>query len=254
VKSGLLVIAALALPQIALAQDVLTFATGFDYTSGKYGGTVKTDILYVPFSAKYETGSWIFKGTVPYVHVTGAANVVGAGADRVTLPEGSTERRSASGLGDIVGSAFYNVLSEPGAPVGLDLGIKVKLGTADDTKGLGTGKTDYSFQADAFKVLGTVTAFGSFGYRVYGDPEGVDLKNVFYGSVGGSYKLSAQTSVGLAYDFRPAITPGGGKVSELSAFVSQRLSREWKLQVYGVTGFADASPDFGIGAQLSYSY
>jgi hypothetical protein len=253
-KSKSLLIAALAVPQLALAQSVVTLGTGFDYTSGKYGGTQTTDILYLPFYAKYETGPWILKLTVPYIRVTGPGNVVGAGADRVTLPEGTTERRTASGLGDIVGSAFYNVLSERSAPVGLDLGVKVKLGTADKDEGLGTGKTDYSLQADAFKLLGAVTAFGSLGYRVYGDPAGVDLKNVFYGSVGGSYKLSSETSAGLAYDFRPAITPGGGKVSELSAFVSHRLSRDWKLQVYGVTGFADASPDFGVGAQIAYSY
>jgi hypothetical protein len=43
---------------------------------------------------------------------------------------------------------------------------------------------------------------------------------------------------------------GGGKVSEATLFWSNRLSPQWKLQVYGVVGFADASPDAGIGALL----
>jgi hypothetical protein len=62
--------------------------------------------------------------------------------------------------------------------------------------------------------------------------------------------MSQQQSIGLAYDYRPHIVDGGAKVSELTAFWSQRMSPEWKLQVYGVVGFADASPDAGIGALL----
>lgn len=232
----------------------LTLATGFDYTSGKYGGTEKTQILYVPFIAKYETGPWALKLTVPYIRITGPGNVVGAGADRVTLPGGAAGRRTESGLGDVVASAFYGVLTERSASFGLDLGAKVKLGTADETKGLGTGQNDFSLQADAYKPIGQLTLFGSLGHRWYGDPPGIDLRNVFYWSVGGSYRLSGEASAGLAYDYRPAITAGGGEISELTAFVTRRMTREWKLQPYFVLGFGRASPDWGGGAQLAYSY
>ncbi len=232
----------------------VTLATGFDYTSGKYTGTQDTQILYVPFIAKYETGPWTLRATVPYVRISGPGNVIGAGADRVTLPGARATQRTESGLGDIVLSAFYNVLSERTSAVGLDIGAKLKLGTADDTKGLGTGQEDWSIQADAFKPLGALTLFGSLGYRWYGDPPGLDLKNVFYWTVGGAYRVRSDTSAGLAYDFRPAIIAGGGEISELTAFVTRRLSREWKLQPYLVLGFGKASPDWGAGAQVAYSY
>jgi len=232
----------------------LTLGTGFDYTSGKYTGTEETNILYVPFIAKYETGRWALRATVPYLRITGPGNVIGAGADRVTLPGGSTGRRTESGLGDIVVSAFYNVLREGRSGISLDLGAKLKLGTADETKGLGTGEQDWSLQADAYKPLGAFSLFGSLGHRWYGDPPGIDLKNVFYWAVGGAYRLSSDTSAGLAYDFRPAITTGGGEISELTGFVTRRLSREWKLQPYLVLGFGRASPDWGAGAQIAYSY
>jgi Putative MetA-pathway of phenol degradation len=242
-----------ALAGVARAEG-LSLGTGFDYSSGKYTGTEKTEILYVPFFARYETGPAVLKLTVPYIRITGPGNVVGAGADRVTLPGAGGPRRTESGLGDIVASAFYNVLSERSAPVGVDLGVKVKLGTADDTKGLGTGKNDYSLQADFFKTLDANTLFASLGHRWYGDPPGVNLKNVFYGSLGVTHRLSAETSAGVAYDFRPAIIAGGGRISELTAFWSQRLSRDWKLQPYALVGFGKASPDYGIGALITYSY
>src|SRR2546421_4498330 len=245
--------AALTTPHALMAEG-LTLGTGFDYTTGKYGGSEKTDILYLPFYARYDTGAWIFKVTVPYLRISGPGNVIGAGEDRVTIPGRAGARRTESGLGDIVGSAFYNVLNERRAPIGIDLGVKVKFGTADETKGLGTGQNDYSLQADLFKPLGNWTAFGSLGHRWYGDPPGVNLRNVFYWSIGASNRLSSQTSAGLAYDFRPAIIAGGGQISELTAFLSHRLSREWKIQPYAVVGFGRASPDFGIGTQIAYSY
>lgn len=246
-------VAAAAHAGAAMAEG-LSLGTGFDYTSGKYTGTEETQILYVPFIARYETGPWAFRATVPYLRITGPGNVIGAGADRVTVPGAGTARRTESGLGDIVLSAFYNVLSERRSAVGLDIGAKLKLGTADETKGLGTGEEDWAIQADVFKPLGAATVFGSLGHRWYGDPPGLDLKNVFYWSIGGAYRLRTDTSAGLAYDYRPAITTGGGEISELTGFVTRRLSREWKVQPYLVLGFGRASPDWGAGAQLAYSF
>ena len=246
-------LAALAACGVARA-DGLTLATGFDYTSGKYGAPETTRILYVPFIAKYDTGPWMLKLTVPFIRITGPANVVGAGADRVTLPGAPAGQRTDAGLGDVVASAFYNVLTERRAGFGLDLGAKVKLGTADETKGLGTGQNDYSLQADVYKAIGRLTAFGSLGHRWYGDPPGIDLKNVYYWSLGGAYRVSTAASAGLVYDFRPAITSTGGEISEVTAFITQRLTNEWKLQPYAVLGFGKASPDWGVGAQVAYSY
>jgi hypothetical protein len=242
-----------ALSSSALFAEGLTLGTGFDYTSGKYGTSEKTEILYVPLTGKYEMGPWTFRAVLPYIRVTGPGNVVGVGDDRVTLPGGSTTRRTDSGLGDIVTSAFYNVMNEGRAPFGLDIGAKVKFGTADRDKGLGTGENDYSIQADAFKPFGATTAFASLGYRWYGDPPGVALRNVVYGSAGATHKLSDNTSFGAAYDWRPRVSPNGGQISEATAFVTQRLSRAWKLQLYGVKGFSTGSPDYGAGAFLSYA-
>ena len=225
-------------------------AVGAEYSTGKFGGTETTDTLYIPVVIRHETGPWVLKATVPWLRITGPGNVIGAGADRVVVPGASAARRTESGLGDIVLSGFYNLMDERKGGLGLDVGAKVKLPTADDTKGLGTGELDYAAQLDFFKPFDATTLFGSIGYRIYGDPAGVTLKDVFYASIGASYRMSQQQSVGVAYDYRPAIVNGGGKVSEATLFFSNRLSPEWKLQLYGVIGFADASPDAGIGALL----
>ena len=226
-------------------------AVGAEYSTGKFGGTESTDTLYIPVVIRHETGPWVLKATVPWLRITGPGNVIGAGADRVIVPGGgNAPRRTESGLGDIVLSGFYNLMDERKGGLGLDVGAKVKLPTADDQKGLGTGELDYAAQLDFFKPFDATTLFGSVGYRVYGDPAGTTLKDVFYTSIGASYRMSSQQAIGVAYDYRPAIVNGGGKVSEATLFWSNRLTPQWKLQVYGVVGFADASPDAAIGALL----
>ncbi len=236
------------------AEGLATLSVGADYSTGKYGASERTDTLYIPTYAKYETGAWTLKLVVPYLRITGPGNVIGAADSRVTLPGAGAAHRTEAGLGDVVSSAFYSLLDERNAPLGLDLGAKIKFATADEAGGLGTGKNDYSLQADFFKSMGAFTPFGTLGYRKYGDPEGIDLRNVPYAAVGASYRVSQVTSAGLAYDWRNRIVQGGAGVSELTAYVSRKFSGDWKLQVYAVKGFADGSPDFGGGLTLAYSF
>src|SRR5262245_40673819 len=225
---------------LAASDTLTTWSVGAEYSSGDYGAPQKTDIFYVPFAVKHETGPWSLKLTVPYVEITGPGNVIGAGADRIVVPGVDLPRRTASGLGDIVGGAFYNTLDDRKDGIGLDLGVKVKLGTADSDKGLGTGETDYAVQADFYKAIGAFTPFWTIGYRWYGDPPGVNFRNVPYASLGGAYRLSRERTIGVVYDFRDSVFAGGPKVSELTGYFSQRLSNTVKLQLYAVVGFSDA--------------
>jgi hypothetical protein len=254
-RFALAVAFAATVSQAGLAADGLTtLSIGADYTTGKYGASDSTDILYIPFTGKYEIDRWTYKAVVPWIHITGPGNVVGAPGDTVVIDGANAGRRTESGLGDVVASAFYNLVSERSAPFGLDLGGKIKLGTADENRGLGTGKNDFSVQADVFKPIGALTPFGTLGYRWYGDPAGVNFKNVYYWSAGASYKTSQPTTVGFAYDYRPRIVDNGSHVSEATVFVSHKLTPDWKLQVYGVKGFSTGSPEWGLGGVLAYSY
>lgn len=229
-----------------------SFTTGLDYSSGKYGGTQSTDILYIPFAGKYETGPWAFKLTVPYIRITGPGGVL---RDVGAFKAAGATRTTESGLGDVVAAATYNIYGSGGAsPLLVDLTGKIKFGTADENKGLGTGKDDYAVQADVYKTIGQFTTFGTLGYKVFGEPAGIKLDNVFYGSLGGSYKYNQQTSAGLILDLRQKASVTGAPQRELTAFVSRKIDKTWKAQGYIVHGFADGSPDWGAGAMVSYVF
>lgn len=227
-------------------------ASGFDYSSGKYGTNSNTDILSIPVIAKYEINRWTLKLTVPYVSVTGDGSVLpGIGKAKTST---STQRTTESGLGDIVAGATYNIYQGSADALVVDFTGKVKLGTADKNKGLGTGENDYSGEFNVYKGLGNITALATIGYKVYGDTSATPLNNVFFGSVGGIYKLTPDTSAGLIYDFRPKITDNGSNLSEMTAFVNHKISQTWKAQGYLVKGFANGSPDYGVGGLVSYAF
>ena len=240
--------------QVTFAEDagVFSVTSGVDYSSGKYGSQDRTDITSIPVIGKYEVGSWVLKLTVPYVSITGPGNVSpGIGKFKNTT---TTKRSTESGLGDIVAAATYNVYNGSNGGPAVDVTGKVKFGTADDKKGLGTGENDYIGQVDLYQAFGDFTALGTLGYRVYGDTSTAPLDNVFFGSVGGSYKIAPGTSAGVIYDYRPAITSNGSAISEATAFVNHKISDNWKAQAYLVKGFSSGSPDYGVGALVSYVF
>lgn len=236
-----------ALNAAAAEGDRLSASVGLDYTTGDYGQSEDTDMLALAFSAKYETGRWTYRASLPYIHVTGPANVVVSDSGGVLVGPGTARTRTDHGLGDLVLGAAYLAIYGADAPFLLEVGGKVKLPTADEDKGLGTGETDWSIQADAFKQYGLYTPFATLGYRFYGDPPGINLRNVLYGSIGTTYRLADGNTVGAAYDFRDATVRGGDELSELSLFLTRKLTPSWQMQLYGVLGFSDASPDAGAG-------
>ena len=239
----------------ALAADgVVTLSAGLDHSSGEYGKADTTDVSSVHFGAKYDTGRWTFRTMLPLLRISGPASVVGVGPDVIVLPGEAQGRRDVSGLGDVSASAGYKVIAEPTAPFLLDVGARVKLATAEEDKGLGTGKNDYSLQADLFFSAPPVAPFATLGYRWYGDPSGIELRNAWFGSVGFAWRDASGTTLGAAYDFRQRIVDGGAAGSEVMVFFAQPLAPEWKLQMYFIRGFSDASPDAGVGAILGYSY
>jgi hypothetical protein len=237
----------------ALAADYqgLSLGGGLHYSEGNYGTPASTEITSLAFTGRYDSPRWIFRATVPWTRVSGGARVVpGIGpVGRGTVPE-----RSASGLGDVVLSATHKTYYDPRQQVGFDLTGRVKLGTADESEGLGTGEHDIGFQADAFKTFGQVTGFVGLGYTLFGDPPGFPLRNVFNATFGATYRIDARDTLGLAYDQRDRVVQGGAELSEVTLFWTRQIDRAWKSQAYFLVGMEDGSPDWGAGLSLAYAF
>lgn len=236
---------------VAADTDAWSVGVGFDYSSGTYGESQSTDILYIPVIGKYEIESWVFKLTVPYISVRGPGNVIPGVGEVNRTPSTVTTQ---TGLGDIVAAATYTLYAGDASSPGWDLTGKIKFGTADADKGLGTGENDYSAQVDVYQAFGRTTAFGTLGYSILGSSATIQLKNVFYAAVGASYKFSDELSSGLSLYFRQAASSTSGQQSDLTAFATYNLDPVWRLQGYALLGFASGSPDWAIGAVVSRSF
>ena len=226
--------------------------TGVEYYSGKYGGTQSTDILYVPVTGKLQVKDWTFKMTVPYLQITGPGNVVNGIGQTVVAT--TRTRPARSGMGDIVIAATRNVYN--GGPAGLIVSLtgKVKLGTADSAQGLGTGMNDYSIESTLSQTFEDVTAFGTVGYRMYGSPATYTLNNVFYGSLGGSYKVDQETNAGVMFIASQKLMAIRSNRAEALVFVSHKLERNWKIQGHFLKGFTNSVPDWGGGILVDYLF
>ncbi len=245
------------------------FSTGADYSSGDYGVSDDTDILYLPFTASYLSGPWKAKVTIPWIRIDGPGVVTGGGDGVVVIKPkknpnanpgpnpaptpASSGTTTESGLGDIWASLTYQVEAWPREYGYLDLTGKIKFPTADDDDGLGTGETDYTLQADyAYPMDNKLTPMVSVAYKIKGDPDGVDLDNVFYVSAGADYRLDSGIHVGASLDFQEASSDGADDALELFAYLSYRASQNWTLMPYAYHGFTDGSPDYGIGISVNY--
>ncbi len=238
-------------PTAACADEPGKFSLGVGAfrSSGTYGGAQPTDILYVPVTAKYQTGDWAYKLVVPYLQITGPGNVLnGVG---LTGNAAATTRTTQAGLGDVIAAATRKVYDSGSSGFRVSLTGKIKFGTADPAKGLGTGKNDYALQANLSQTFDSLTAFGSAGYKVYGSPAAYTLNNVFYGSVGVSYKFTAETSAGIMAYFRQKALVNGFPHREALLFVNHHLNREWKAQGYVLKGFTNGSPNTGAGVSIT---
>ncbi len=226
--------------------------TGMDYNTGKYGGAQSTSILYVPVTAKYQGESWTLKVTVPYLRITGGANVAlldGTG----TTAASANPAPARSGMGDVLVAATHPVYNNASGFFANATG-KIKFATADATAGLGTGKNDYALQADLYQVSGDHTTFGSLGYRVYGSPPGLQLNNAFYGSLGVSYGFGPDSHAGIMLSAGQHIIATASSRLEALLFVNRRLTPEWRTQAYVLKGFTNSVPAWGAGATFAYLF
>jgi hypothetical protein len=174
-------------------ESPLVLGAGAHYTSGDYGTGTTTTVATLAATARYETGPWVYKATVPYLSVEGDTGVIPGFGQVRAAPVRSDK---ASGLGDIVLSATYAAYYNPASTLGLDLTAKVKLATADETKGLGTGEHDVAFLADFYRGFGRITGFGGVGYHILGDSPALPLENAWSATLGASYKLDERDSAG----------------------------------------------------------
>jgi hypothetical protein len=227
----------------------LSISAGAEYTTGTYGGDTDIEDFYVPVRATVDFRRLSFRLTVPYLSVRAPEGTVITGPGGEPIP-GTGDIVTNSGIGDVIASVtVLDVIRNRRLGFAMDLTGKVKFGTADVDKGLGTGENDFTVKADFLKFTDSITWIGSIGYKFRGQPPGATLDDALLASAGGIYKFDRETRAGMFFDYRES-SIGADPTQELSLFVSNRISTDWKFQAYVFKGFTDSGADWGGGFQV----
>lgn len=198
-------------------------------------------------SNQYATGPWVFKLTSP-TGIAGTRSLPQVGRIR------SENTSRLSGLGDTEAAATYNLYAGSSSAPEIDLTGKVKVNMENKSKIFGFAQNDYAAQMDVYQNMDKFTAKGTLGSKVLGSPAGIILNPVFYGSFGGTYQFTEQTSSGVDMSLSQDPSYTGGVQPELSAYVSYKLDKNFKARGYVLRGISNGNLNNAVGGQVYYGF
>lgn len=243
-----------------------TLSFGGYYSRGDYGAESDSYVTYLPLTWEHSRSPWRFNVTVPWLKISGPGNVlVNTGGvsrpERPDVPDATEPARVRdSGPGDIVLMATWEAPAWSVDGPFVDLGVEVKLPTADETRGLGTGATDTGVQVDLYQEFGNATTFATLGHRWRGASEWFEgLRDTWWLSLGFSRPWmqdigTGEWSWGVIYDYREAASSFSVETHEVLPYLTWSPDQRWTVMSYVATGFTRDSADQAIGLQLSWRW
>ncbi|MFT3867713.1 MAG: hypothetical protein QM715_04345 [Nibricoccus sp.] len=254
----LLSVLALGFATATAARADFAVSTGYDYTTGKYGYTEPTQISTWNATAEYAYEAWSARIYVPHERVTSpVGTVIIAGRPRLTAllnARNQSKTETVSGVGDVETSISFDATHGSEKGWSAVFTGTVKFATADEEKGLGTGKRDFGLGVTLARNFDRLTPSIGFGYRFVGKPEGSDLKNYAYGSVGLGWWATDTTNLSLSFDTYQASSKSSGVDNEVSLGLNQNLGKHWDFEIHALAGLSTNAPDYGTGASLRFSF
>lgn len=227
----------------------LSVTTGVDYSQGDYGLPDDTKITVVPITGRLTAGDWAFTVALPYIRLNTPGGVV-LGPDGKPLPGVPTDGGKTNGFGDLGLGVKYSVPSDIFGGLDLAFGGRVKLPTSAESKGLSTGKTDIAGSVELGYTFGRVSPFLELGYRVLGDPDGVDLRNGPTLSAGSSFQFGKAVLI-ASYDYARSASSSAEDSQEVFGGVALPVGNRFTLTGYGTKGLSEGSADYGAGLLLT---
>jgi len=263
--------------------------TSPSFLTGSYGGDAQTEIFYAPVTAKRLFKDGDLTVVVPYLCVTGTVGVTivgespirtggGTTTTTVTSPTRpgaasgtrdtgtSTSRTTAGtstpaaaptvqrscGLGDVVVRGRYYVLDERRWYPTIALRAHLKAPTADDERGLGTGRPDEGVGVEITRTIGGgLSVMADGGYTFIGQPDGVEFNRPWWYDVGLGQDLArGVVNVSVFYEQYQAIVPGLPNAQDVLVALTLK-NRGWQAQIAAQVGASEGAAERGFTVGIS---
>lgn len=235
--------------------DQWKFSSYLTYETGDYGQSHDTHTVYAPFTiTRYFTGFETYV-TIPYIYQESESNVTTISGKRIKTSRTTTSTQTAEGLGDIIIGGAYYLMNETTDPLNVNLAASIKLPTADDDEGLGTGEFDETIGLETSKNLADKwNGYFNMYYTFIGDPSNQPLDNQFTYSLGAGYKIDPKTEISEFYTESTAITSGVENSRSLATSISHDLDEKTNLVGSLSIGLSDSSPDYGVTGGVNIKF
>jgi hypothetical protein len=255
------------------------------YSSGNFGTNTTSEFVYVPFSLRRYFRDGDVALVIPFVSVTsnGTATLVG-GQPIQTLPgeclkRGGTEvdtdkpkclallnagqgvagqaaqKVTHSGLGDIILRGRYYLVEERDYVPLIAITGRLKIPTASEGKGLGTGALDHGYGIEMSKLIGEKwLAFLDGGYNFIGNPDGVELQNQYWYDVGAGYYFTKNLLGSVYFEEYRALVPGLVNIRDFFFAMNYKASAAWRFNGGVAVGVSNGAPDYVVSIGTSYRF
>jgi hypothetical protein len=221
-------------------------SSGFDYSEGRYGAALDTSVWSIPLAGRLQMDRLRLEASIPYLEVKGPGVLVGG-----SVVGASNTITTRSGMGDLNLGAAWLLRPDEGNLPSLELAGSVKLPTAPTD--LGTGKMDYNLQANINHSFSPrVMLFGSLGYQWLNDFRGFRLEDGVTAMAGANFRASDAANIGISANYREPYYQGLGEQFTLTPYALWTFAGRWKVSVYGLMGYSQASPRAGGGVRLIF--
>lgn len=250
------------------------------FSSGRYGTSARTEVFYNPVTARrlFDTGDVTL--VLPFTCIRGNGGIVivngmpvrqerldGAQTGITTRASTDGTSRTATttttvqplrhcGLGDVVLRGRYYAIDERGWIPTVAIRAHVKMPTASEEHGLGTGRPDEGVGVEITRMIGRgLLAMLDGGYTIIGDRAGEEFNNNWWYDVGlGQDLAGGVVNLSVFVEEYRALVPGVENAREAMAAVSLKSASGWRVQFSGSVGLSDGAPDHGftVGASRRF--
>jgi hypothetical protein len=234
---------------------------GAEYISDTSIPNQELSQVTIPLLLTRETDDYAVELVLPYLQRTAPSGKVAKSHHHESKNDSSavSPRLTNEGLGDISTSLQRTLMSENSAAFSLFARGEIKFGTADVKRGLGTGKNDYFLEIKASRSFDAFTGHASIGHAKFGSPgevkvndvkKSIYFRDIYFGSVGGIYKISENLRTGLMLEMGQAAELGGYQQRDLSVISEYSFSTGRSARMQILKSVTHGISSWGLNAYL----
>ena len=222
----------LYLAVVLLIMPIVCIATAYismdaDFKTGKFGTAFRTDLYSINLSAGYFSHEFIASITLPYHSLK--TDTVG----------------EVDGTGDILLHIGRNFTPGSSRSITINTTLAIKLPTADETIGLGTGEADIGVLFHVSRNWGSFSGSLGFGYTRTGDSDTVNYNDIFNYSIS-LYKNFQRLGIYTSLEQSESIINDTDDPAALYLGGFYFITSDVSIITDTFIGLNDGSPDYGV--------